>query len=59
MQVLAAITDPESVHAILTHLGLPTEPAPVAPARAPPQVPIWPGALDPYPAADADTFAPA
>ena len=47
------------MHAILTHLGLPTEPAPVAPARAPPQVPIWPGALAPYPAPDADAFDPA
>jgi hypothetical protein len=59
MRVLAAITDPDAIHAILTHLGLPTKPAPVAPARAPPQVSLWPDAGAVYPADDADAFAPA
>jgi hypothetical protein len=57
MRVLAAITDPAVVAAILTHLGLPTEPPPIAAARAPPQVPIWSGALDPRP--DLDAYDPA
>ena len=57
VQVLAAITDPDVVTAILTHLGLPTEPAPLAAARAPPQAPLWPGALDPRP--DLDAYDPA
>jgi len=49
MRVLAAITEPAVIDAILTHLGLPTAPPAVAAARAPPQVAIWPGALDPPP----------
>jgi len=53
MRVLAAITDPEVVDAILTHLGVPTEPPGVAPARAPPPVPIGPGAVGP---SDLDAF---
>ena len=53
VRVLAAITDPAVVAAILTHLGLPTEPPAVAPARAPPQVPFWPGGCDPHPHLDA------
>ena len=57
MRVLAAITEPEVVDAILTHLGLPTEPLAVAAARAPPLLAIWPGALDPP--ADLDVFDPA
>jgi len=53
MRVLAAITDPEVVDAILTHLGVPTEPPGVAAARAPPPVPIGPGAVGP---SDLDAF---
>lgn len=33
MTVLAFLTDPEVVEKILLHLGLPTEPKPLAPAR--------------------------
>ena len=54
MRVLAAITDHAVVGAILTHLGLPTEPPAVAAARAPPQVPFWPGGSDPH--ADLDAY---
>ena len=57
MKVLAAVTDPDVARAILTHLDLPTETPPIAPARAPPQLPIWPGAFDPPP--DLDAFDPA
>ena len=35
--MLAAITDGLVIRRILTHLGLPTEPLPIAPAREPPQ----------------------
>ena len=35
MVVLAFLTDPSTVHRILTHLGLPTSPPPIAPARDP------------------------
>jgi hypothetical protein len=35
-RVIAFITDPEVVTAILAHLGLPTQPPSLAPARAPP-----------------------
>ena len=57
VRVLAAITDPAVVDAILTHLGLPTEPPAIAAARAPPQVPFWPGGSDPQP--DLDAYEPA
>ena len=57
MQVLATITDPAVVVAILTHLGAPTAPPAVAAARAPPQVPFWPGGCDPP--ADLDAYEPA
>jgi hypothetical protein len=36
-RVIAFITDPEVITAILDHLGLPSQPPPLAPARAPPQ----------------------
>ncbi len=36
--VIACLTDPEPIAAILTHLDLPTKPPPIAPARAPPQL---------------------
>jgi DNA-directed RNA polymerase subunit RPC12/RpoP len=35
--MLAAITDSTTVKRLLAHLGLPTEPLPVALAREPPQ----------------------
>jgi hypothetical protein len=57
VRVLAAITDPAVVAAILTHLDLPTEPPPVAPARAPPQALFWPDGSDPLP--DLDAYEPA
>jgi len=37
MKVISAILDKETITKILTHLGLPTEPPPIAPARSPPQ----------------------
>lgn len=37
MRILAFITAAEPTDAILTHLGLPTNPPPLAPARGPPQ----------------------
>jgi len=57
MQVLATITDPAVVVAILTHLGAPTELPAVARARAPPQVALWPGRFDPP--AGPDAYDPA
>ena len=36
--MLAAITDGPTITRILAHLGLPTEPLPIAPAREPPQL---------------------
>jgi len=38
LKVIAAIMRPEVIDGILKHLGLPWEPPPIAPARAPPQV---------------------
>lgn len=37
LKVIAAITDPPVIEQILQHLGLPTTPPPLSPARAPPQ----------------------
>ncbi len=37
MVLLAFLTEPASMKPILDHLGLPTEPPRVAPARAPPE----------------------
>ena len=37
MRLIATIKDPMLIAKILTHLGLPTEPPPVAAARAPPE----------------------
>ena len=37
MSIIAFITDPVPLHAILSHLDLPTRPPPLSPARAPPQ----------------------
>ena len=57
MTVLATITDPAVVVAILAHVGAPTEAPAVAAARAPPQVHFWPGGCDPP--ADLDAYDPA
>ena len=37
MSIIAFITDPVPLHAILSYLDLPTRPPPLSPARAPPQ----------------------
>jgi hypothetical protein len=37
MKIVAFITDPASLSRILTHLGVPTKPPTLHPARAPPQ----------------------
>jgi hypothetical protein len=37
MRILAFLTDPPVVSAILLHLDLPHRPPPLSPARAPPQ----------------------
>ena len=50
MRIIAFITDPASLSRILTHLGVPTKPPYLHPARAPPQQdfefidsePTWP-----------------
>ena len=50
MKIIAFITDPASLSRILNHLGVPTKPPPLHPARAPPQQdfefadpePTWP-----------------
>ena len=36
MWIVAFVTDPASIHPILAHIGEPTRPPPVAPARDPP-----------------------
>ena len=43
MRHVATIKDKTVIDTILTHLGLPTAPPPIVPARAPPQPPL----LDP------------
>jgi hypothetical protein len=42
LRVLALVTEPDPIAAILAHLALPTTPPPVAPARAPPLDDLWP-----------------
>ena len=37
MRILAFLTEPGSVQAIVRHLGLPATPLPLSPARGPPQ----------------------
>ena len=37
LRMVAAVTDPASIRRFLEHMGLPTEPPRIAPARAPPQ----------------------
>jgi hypothetical protein len=36
-KLLAAIFDADGIHRLLAHLGLPTEPPELTPARAPPE----------------------
>ncbi len=52
--VLAFLTDPPVVSAILLHLDLPHKPPPLSPARGPPQSDLLTGLLDQTP-----TFDPA
>jgi hypothetical protein len=46
MRILAFLTDPPVVSAILLHLDLPHKPPPLSPARGPPQSDLLPGLLD-------------
>jgi hypothetical protein len=46
MKILAFLTDPPVVSAILLHLDLPHKPPPLAPARGPPQSDLLTGLLD-------------
>jgi hypothetical protein len=60
MRLIAFLTEHSSIEQILTHLGEPTLPPPVAPARAPPdhadlaQGPTWEIGVDPVPEIDFD-----
>jgi hypothetical protein len=36
MRLVGLISDPDSIERYLTHLGEPTKPSPLAPARGPP-----------------------
>ena len=55
VRIIAFLTQPASVNALLSHLGEPTAPPKVAPARGPP---LWEQALEPLPRWD-DSPAPA
>jgi hypothetical protein len=52
MRMLAFLTDPPVVSAILLHLDLPHKPPPLSPARGPPQSDLLTGLLDQTPAFD-------
>ena len=52
MRILAFLTDPPVVSAILLHLDLPLGPPPLSPARGPPQSDLLTGLLDQTPAFD-------
>jgi hypothetical protein len=52
MRILAFLTDPPVVSAILLHLDLPNKPPPLSPARGPPQSDLLTGLLDQTPAFD-------
>ncbi len=43
VRIIAFILDPQSIRHILQHIGEPTEPPPISPARGPPQ---WEGELE-------------
>jgi hypothetical protein len=55
MRIISFITRFDSIERILSHIGEPTTPPPIAPARAPP---LWELALDQTPAHDLDTSHP-
>jgi len=58
MRVIAFITYPPTIHDILVHLGEPTAPPQIAPARGPPLCDLpdaGPGSFDPQPAFSAKT----
>jgi hypothetical protein len=48
-RILAAITEPVAVRAILEHVGLSARAPPIAPARPPPQDQLEPTCVDPEP----------
>jgi hypothetical protein len=52
MRILAFLTDPPVVSAILLHLDLPHRHPPLAPARAPPQIDFLADPSDPSPGFD-------
>jgi hypothetical protein len=66
MRILAFLTEPHTLRAILLHLGLPDRPPPLTPARAPPQAELDldqtpafdPAAGDPGPDFDFDQSLP-
>jgi hypothetical protein len=55
LRLVAFITDSASVTRILAHLGEPTRPLPLSPARGPP---AWEGTLDQTPLYDSTAPAP-
>jgi len=61
MRLIAFLTERSSIERILTHLGEPTVPPPIAPARAPPGFPTdvdpdpgWEIGAEPIPEIDFD-----
>ena len=60
MTILAFLTDPPVVSAILLHLELPHKPPPLSPARGPPQRDLTfdPAEPDPVPDFDFDQSVP-
>ena len=52
MRILAFLTEPPVVSAILLHLDLPHRPPPLSPARAPPQIDFLTDPSDPLIALD-------
>ena len=41
MKIVAFITEPDTIERILDHIGEPTEPPPISPARDPPQADFY------------------
>jgi hypothetical protein len=56
MRIIAFVTDTASITCILDHVGEPTQPPPVSPARGPPE---WEAPFDPSPAFDPSEAEPA
>jgi hypothetical protein len=56
MRIIAFVTDTASVTRVLQHLGEPTQPPPVSPARGPPE---WEAPFDQSPAFDPSAAEPA